>query len=223
VYRNQISDYLKVYLIMGLDGYGDRSALEIAQEALADGVTMIQLREKNAPLKVILEQGAQLLALCREYKVPFVINDRVDVALLLDADGVHVGQDDIPGQAARQLLGADKIVGISAGTLEEAVWAVSNGADYLGVGPVYATSTKKDAGGAIGGNLIGEIGKRWQIPIVGIGGIDQSNAMEVLQAGADGVAVVSAICSHPEPGYAARTLLRTVEQALKDKLEIKLT
>lgn len=212
--HSQISASLQVYLVMGLDGYGDRTALEIAQEALAEGVTMIQLREKHASLREILKHGAQLKALCQQHKVPFIINDRVDVALLLDADGVHVGQDDIPGQEVRRLLGPNKIIGISAGTLSEAEWAMTNGADYLGVGPVYATSTKQDAGSAIGGGLIREIAARWSIPIVGIGGIDQSNASEVLLAGADGVAVVSAICNHPDPGYAARALLTIIQNAL---------
>jgi thiamine-phosphate pyrophosphorylase len=214
VLHSQMSASLRVYLVMGLDGYEDRTALEIAQEALAEGVTMIQLREKYAPLREILDQGAQLKALCQQYNVPFIVNDRVDVALLLDADGVHVGQDDIPGQEARRLLGPNKIIGISAGTLSEAEWAMSNGADYLGVGPMYATTTKQDAGSAIDGGLIREIAGRWSIPIVGIGGIDQSNASEVLLAGADGVAVVSAICSHPDPGYAARALHTIVQNAI---------
>ncbi|NHN28500.1 thiamine phosphate synthase [Paenibacillus agricola] len=206
-----ISSYLQVYLVMGLDGHGERTALEIAEEALAEGVTMIQLREKNAPLKEILKQGAQLKVLCQQYKVPFIVNDRVDVALLLDADGVHVGQDDLPGKEARQLLGPNKIIGISAGNLSEAEWAMASGADYLGVGPIYSTATKQDAGSAIGTGLIREIRERWAIPIVGIGGIDQSNTSEVILAGADGVAVVSAICSHPDPGYASRALLTIVQ------------
>jgi thiamine-phosphate pyrophosphorylase len=213
VFRERISSYLSVYLVMGLEGYGDRSALQIAQEALAGGATMIQLREKNAPLKQVLEQGSQLKALCSEYKVPFLINDRVDVALLLDADGVHVGQDDIPGLAARGLLGADKIIGISAGTMEEAEWAVSNGADYLGVGPVYATSTKQDAGNAIGFELIREISGRWPLPIVGIGGIGLTNAQEVVRAGAQGVAVVSAVCRHEQPQMAAQLLFKSIQEA----------
>ncbi|SFL48609.1 thiamine-phosphate pyrophosphorylase [Paenibacillus sp. 1_12] len=212
MFQNRLSHDLQVYLVMGLNGFGERTALEIAQEALADGVTMIQLREKKAPLKQVLEQGAELQALCRQYNVPFIVNDRIDVALLLDADGVHVGQDDIPGLEARRLLGSDKIIGISAGTMEEAEWAMSNGADYIGVGPIYSTSTKLDAGRAIGGDLIREIAARWSIPIVGIGGIDQTNAVEVLQAGANGIAVVSAIYNHPQPGYAANTLLRLVRE-----------
>jgi thiamine-phosphate pyrophosphorylase len=214
VVNSPLSASIQLYMVLSLDGCGDRTALEIAQEALAEGVTMLQLREKQAPLREILKQGAQLKALCQQYKVPFIINDRVDVALLLDADGVHVGQDDIPGNEARRLLGPDKIIGISAGTLLEAEWAMSNSADYLGVGPIYTTSTKKDAGSAVGTALIGEITGRWRIPAVGIGGIDPINASEVIHAGADGVAVVSAICSHPDPGYAAKAMLTVVRNAL---------
>ncbi|MCS7459401.1 thiamine phosphate synthase [Paenibacillus doosanensis] len=213
MYREHISAYMPVYLVMGLEGHGGRTALEIAREALEGGVTILQLREKNAPLKQVLEQGAKLRDLCREYRVPFLVNDRVDVAVLLNADGVHVGQDDIPGLAARQLLGGDKIVGISAGSMEEAEWAMAQGADYLGVGPVYATSTKPDAGEAIGTGLIGDIARRWSVPTVGIGGIHSGNAASVIQAGAGGVAVVSAITKQSNPLQAAAELKRIVLQS----------
>jgi len=211
--RDQIKRLLPVYLVMGLEGNGGRMALEIAQEALDGGVTLLQLREKDAPLKEVLRQGAQLRELCRKRAVPFIVNDRVDVAVLLDADGVHVGQDDIPGLEARKLLGDGKIVGISAGTMEEAEWAVSQGADYLGVGPVYVTSTKRDAGDAIGTSLISRIAERWSIPMVGIGGIQLDNAAQVVRAGADGVAVVSAIARSASPREAASALYETVVTA----------
>lgn len=212
MFRNQIKLHLPVYLVMGLEGYGSRTALEIAKEALEGGVTLLQLREKEAPLREVLRQGKLLRELCRSYKVPFVVNDRVDVAILLEADGVHVGQDDIPGLEARKLLGEDKIVGISAGTMEEAEWAVSQGADYLGVGAVYATSTKKDAGEAIGTGLIRQISERWSIPMVGIGGIQHDNAVQVIQAGADGVAVVSAITRATNPREAALEFAKKVSR-----------
>lgn len=215
MYRNRerLSCDLQVYLVMGLEDYGGRTALQIAREAIAGGATMIQLREKNAPLKQVLEQGAQLRELCRELGVPFLVNDRVDVALLLDADGVHVGQDDIPGTEARRLMGEDKIIGISAGTMEEAEWAMENGADYLGVGPVYATMTKQDAGEAVGPALIDAIASRWTIPIVGIGGIHQDNAAAVIEAGAKGVAVVSAITRQSDPQAAAQAIAAAVDKA----------
>lgn len=210
MYRDRIADHLPVYLVMGIVHNGDRTALDIAREALEGGVTIFQLREKEAPLKQVLEQGAQLRELCRQYGVPFLVNDRIDVAILLDADGVHVGQDDIPGLQARKLLGENKIVGISAGTMEEAEWAMAQNPDYLGVGPVYATSTKQDAGEAIGTSLIQQIADRWSIPMVGIGGIHNDNTAKVIQAGAKGVAVVSAITKHSQPRTAAAALKQTV-------------
>jgi thiamine-phosphate pyrophosphorylase len=208
--RHRIQQYLSVYLVMGLDGNGGRSALETAAAALEGGITMLQLREKNAPLSRILDEGRQIRELCRRYHVPFLVNDRVDVALLLDADGVHVGQDDLPGTAARQLLGDQRIVGISAGTDEEAEKAMSEGADYLGVGSIYATRSKKDAGEPIGTSLISRIKAKWDVPVVGIGGIDQDNAAEVIGAGADGVAVISAIVGQNDPREAAARLRNAV-------------
>lgn len=203
---------------MGLEGHGGLSAYEIAEAALDGGVTMLQLREKNAPLPQVLEEGRRLRELCRRRGIPFLVNDRVDVALLLDADGVHVGQDDIPGSAARRLLGPDKIVGVSAGTPEEAEAALAAGPDYLGIGPVYATSTKGDAGAPIGTDLICEVsGLRPDMPIVGIGGIAASNAAAVIEAGGDGVAVVSAITKQHDPAAAAKELLAQVVAAGRSK------
>ncbi|MFD0680419.1 MULTISPECIES: thiamine phosphate synthase [unclassified Paenibacillus] len=211
--RDQIIKDLQVYLVMGLEGYGHLTALQLAREAIAGGVTMVQLREKNAPLKQVLAQGAQLRELCRELNVPFLVNDRVDVAILLNADGVHVGQDDIPGAEARRLLGDDKIIGISAGTMEEAEWAMENGADYVGVGPVYSTATKQDAGEAIGTQLISAVAQRWNVPVVGIGGINSENAAVIVEAGAHGVAVVSAITKQQNPFLAAQTLVSSLQKA----------
>ncbi|PZE22884.1 thiamine phosphate synthase [Paenibacillus xerothermodurans] len=202
---------------MGVEAAGHRTALQMAQEALAGGVTMLQLREKHAQLKQVMEQGKQLRDLCREFSVPFIVNDRIDVALLLDADGVHVGQDDLPGLAARRLLGDDKIIGISAGTMEEAEWAMENGADYLGVGPIFSTSTKPDAGEAIGTGLIRDIAARWDVPLVGIGGINHNNASQVIAAGAHGVAVVSAITQQHDPRNAGYTLAENVRIALYNR------
>ncbi len=211
MFRSDVRRYLSVYLVMDLSGHEGRPPLEIARAALDGGTKMIQLREKKAPLSRVIDEGRALRELCREYGVPFLVNDRVDVALALDADGVHVGQDDLPGSEARKLLGEHKIIGISAGTMAEAEWAVAQGADYLGVGAVYSTLTKGDAGAPIGTGLIAEIKQRWpRIAMVGIGGIDASNAEPVIQAGADGVAVVSAIVRQSDPSSAARQLKQKV-------------
>jgi len=216
--RQRIRQYLPLYLVMGLEGTERLTAVELAREALEGGVSLLQLREKKAPLNKVLEQGRQIRELCRNYHVPFIVNDRIDVALLLDADGVHVGQDDIPGSEARKLLGPSKIIGISAGTMEEAEYAVAQGADYLGVGAIYATFTKSDAGEPIGTSLLRQIHQRWNIPMVGIGGINHDNAHQVIEAGADGVAVVSAITKQASPRSAAGMLLKNVKIALEKRV-----
>lgn len=213
-----LPDALSVYLVMDLSPYEGRSALETAKAALDGGITMLQLREKKAPLRQVVEQGRAIREACRSYGVPFLVNDRVDVALLLEADGVHVGQDDLPGLDARQLLGKDAIIGVSAGTMEEAEWAVSQQADYLGVGAVYRTLTKGDAGSPIGTDLFGRLKARWpDLPLVGIGGIQADNAAPVIQAGADGVAVVSAIAGQADPKTASAKLLDHVRETRKSK------
>jgi thiamine-phosphate pyrophosphorylase len=208
LYRKSIRQHLPLYLVLGLDHGANPNACDIASQALRGGVTMLQLREKNKALKEVLAVGRQIRSLCREYQVPFIVNDRIDLAMLLDADGVHVGQDDIPYIEARKLLGDNKIIGVSAGTLEEAEQAAIDGADYLGVGAIYATATKADAGKPIGTSLIREIHRRWNIPQVGIGGINADNVRAVIAAGADGAAVVSAISDQLDP-YSAAMLLRT--------------
>jgi thiamine-phosphate pyrophosphorylase len=204
---------LRLYLVMSMEDYQGRTALEMAAEAIEGGVTMLQLREKDRPWREVLPEARKLRALCREKGIPFIVNDRVDIAILLDADGVHVGQDDLPGVEARRLLGSSKIIGISAGSHEEAQWAVQQGADYLGIGPVYSTATKADAGEAIGTGLLGELAVGFGLPAVGIGGIVADNAACVISAGASGVAVVSAITRQADP-KAAAAALRTVVDAL---------
>ncbi|RAV04556.1 thiamine phosphate synthase [Paenibacillus sp. YN15] len=208
-----LREWLKLYLVMDMQSYGGRTAAEIAREAIAGGVTMIQWREKSQPLREVLEESRRLRALCREQGIPFVVNDRVDIALILDADGVHVGQDDLPAQEVRKLMGPDRFVGVSAGSWEEAQWALEQQADYLGVGPVYGTPTKPDAGEAIGFELLARLAAECGgVPRVGIGGINRTNAGLVMGAGADGIAVVSAITRSNSPLEAAAELNRLVRQ-----------
>ncbi|SDC79389.1 thiamine-phosphate pyrophosphorylase [Paenibacillus sp. UNCCL117] len=205
---------LSLYLVMDIASWEQRTAVQIAEAALAGGVTMLQLREKKAPLRQVLETGKAIRRACREHGVPFIVNDRVDLAILLEADGVHVGQDDLPALDVRRLLGPDAIIGVSAGSMEEAEWAVSQQADYLGVGAIYATLTKGDAGAPIGTGLISRLKARWpQLPLVGIGGIQPGNAAAVIQAGADGIAVVSAISRQSDPGSAAFGLADLVKKS----------
>ncbi|OUM88094.1 MAG: thiamine-phosphate diphosphorylase [Bacillus thermozeamaize] len=204
---------LAVYLCMPVKaGAQGMEALRIAEAAVAGGVTAIQLRDKESPLPEVLALGRKIRAICRENGVLFFVNDRVDLAMLLDADGVHVGQTDIPVAEARKLLGEKKWIGASAGSLEEAERAIAQGADYLGVGAIYATRSKADAGEPVGTGLIRDIRSRWAIPMVGIGGIKAENAAPVIEAGADGVAVISAIFDAADPEAAARQLRQAVEK-----------
>jgi thiamine-phosphate diphosphorylase len=148
-----------------------------------------------------------LRALTRERGALLIVNDRIDVALAVEADGAHVGQDDdMPIELARKLLGPDRILGVSAGNLEEAITAVAGGADYLGVGPIYATNTKADAGQPIGLALLSELARRYSIPLVAIGGIQAENAAAVVQAGATGIAVIRAVVNAEDIVAATRSL-----------------
>lgn len=208
-------EQLRLYLVMSLDGFGGRSAYEIAAEAIEGGATVIQLREKERAWKDSLPEARRIRELCRAKGVPFIVNDRVDVAMVLEADGVHVGQDDLPGLEARKLLGPDPIIGISAGSAAEARWAIEQGADYLGIGAIYDTATKADAGAGIGTSLLRELKEAYGLPMVGIGGIGTPNAAEVIQAGADGIAVVSAITRNPDPRKAASELMHTIRPYLQ--------
>lgn len=213
-----LREQLRLYLVIGMDGNSGRTATEIAEAAIAGGVTMVQWREKDRPFREALPEARRLRELCRARGIPFIVNDRVDAALILDADGVHVGQDDLPGLDARKLLGPDKIIGISAGSEEEAQWALEQGADYLGIGPVYSTATKLDAGEAIGLQLLRRLyGEGSGIPMVGIGGITAANAGAVAAAGADGAAVVSAITGSADPKEAAAALRAAFVEGCNDK------
>jgi thiamine-phosphate pyrophosphorylase len=211
--KTDIRSQLSLYLVLGgAPNQHGKTALEIAEAALRGGVTMLQWREKNAPLSEVLEIGRAVRALCRLHHVPFIVNDRVDVARLLEADGVHLGQEDLPLAAARTLLGEQAIIGISTGTFSEAQAAKAAGANYLGVGAVFATATKADAGAPIGTSLITTIAQQLALPQVGIGGINEWNAPSVYAAGADGVAVVSAITGVADVYEATRRLQQVARQ-----------
>jgi thiamine-phosphate pyrophosphorylase len=173
-----------------------RDTLTVASAALDGGATVIQLRDKKASTRTLVEGGQTLRALTRERGALLKVNDRIDVALAIEADGAHIGQDDdMPIALARKLLGPDRILGVSAGNLEEAHVAITNGADYLGVGPIYATKTKADAGEPIGLSLLTELASHYSTPLIAIGGIKAGNVAAVLQAGAQGIAVIRAVVS----------------------------
>lgn len=204
------SDY-SVYVIADRRGAGERSILEVVQAAIKGGATVIQLREKEASTREMLRFGRALQGLTRAAGLPLIINDRLDVALALDAEGVHVGQDDMPAEVARRLIGPDKILGVSAETVAQAQAAEAAGADYLGVGDIFGTPSKPDAGAPIGLTHFAEIVCCVSLPVVGIGGITRENAAGVIQAGAVGVAVISAVVGAPDPEAAAWRLRQIVE------------
>ena len=159
--------------------------------AVACGVSVVQYRNKNAKTREMYEEAVRLREICRD--TLFLINDRVDIALAVNADGVHLGQSDMPCGAARKLLGEEKIIGITVHNLAEAVQAEGIGADYLGVSPIFQTATKPDAGKPAGISLIEEIRANVDIPLIAIGGIDHSNAIDVIRAGADGLCAISSV------------------------------
>ncbi|HEY8597341.1 MAG TPA: thiamine phosphate synthase [Thermomicrobiales bacterium] len=201
---------LGLYLVTDERLSRGRATAEIVRAAIRGGIDVVQLRGKDLPAREQLAIGRELRAITREAGLLFIVNDRVDLALALDADGVHVGQDDLPAEVVRQLVGPEMIVGVSAATIPEARAARDAGADYLGVGAIYSTATKLDAGAATGPGLLGTIAGAVALPLVAIGGINATNVAEVIAAGATGAAVVSAIVAADDPEAAARDLQRRI-------------
>ena len=179
---------------------------DVVKAVLENGATFLQIREKDLPEELFETEAEELKTLCRDYHVPFVVNDSVEIALQCDADGVHVGQSDIKGRDIRAIIGEDKILGISAGTVEEAKAAQQAGADYIGVGAVFGTSTKKNAR-SMTIERLKEIVDAVSIPVVAIGGIGAQNIEKLMGSGINGVAVVSAIFAAENPGEATAELL----------------
>jgi len=187
------------------------SHLELAQLAIAGGADTIQLREKAAETREMIRVAEEIQAFCKRAGVTFIVNDRVDVAIASRADGVHLGQNDFPIPLARTLLGEGAIIGGSAGNMEEARKCLLEGADYIGFGPVYLTTSKEDAGPASGLDLLKQVVEEIPLPIVAIGGITRENASRVIQAGGHGIAVISAVCCQKDPADAAQCLCRLLE------------
>ncbi|MCC8060908.1 MAG: thiamine phosphate synthase [Clostridiales bacterium] len=205
--KDEIRDAMLLYAITDRMWLKEgESLIDVCGRVLENGATFLQVREKDLDEGDFTAEAAKLKALCAGYRVPFVVNDSVEIALAIDADGVHVGQSDIRGRDIRAMIGPDKILGISAGTVAEAVAAEKAGADYIGVGSVFATSTKKDARNMTIEQLR-EICAAVRIPAVAIGGIKEENLLELRGSGAAGVAVVSAIFAAADPGAATARLL----------------
>jgi thiamine-phosphate pyrophosphorylase len=193
-----------------------RSLIEAVEAAIAGGATMVQLREKEASTGEFYRIAREVQVLTRRHHIPLVINDRPDIALAVGAEGLHLGQSDLPLPVARRLVGRKMFIGLSASTVEDALRAQVQGADYLGAGAVYPTGSKADAGEAIGPEGLAEICAAVKIPVVAIGGINADNTAEVIRAGATGIAVISGILSQPDIKEAARNL-RNVLDAARDQ------
>ena len=205
-------DY-SLYLVTDRGLSRGRSILEIVSAAVHGGTTVVQLREKDCSTRDFIEQALAIKEFLKGHGVPLIINDRVDVAQAVKADGVHLGQTDMPLEMAKKILGGSMIIGISAESLQDAIEAEQGGADYLGVSPIYATPTKTDTSPPLGLEGLREIRKVVRLPLVGIGGLNRDNAAEVIRNGADGVAVVSAIVAADDPQAAADALKQIIIKA----------
>ena len=202
----------RLYVILDRAAARGRDLLTILDATLAGGCRLVQLREKEWPSGRLLPMAERLRDHCRAVGATFIVNDRLDLALALGADGVHLGQDDLPPAAARPLLRPGMILGLSTHSLEQARAAQAAGADYVAVGSMFPTGTKPDfqlVGPELIGKLRGEIG----VPLIGIGGITHDNVAQVIRAGADGVAVISAVCGAPNPEAATRRFLGLIDAA----------
>lgn len=200
----------RLYLISTVPQNG-MSYARMAEEAVSGGGDVFQLRIKNETGKRLFLEQAELIAeVCKRYGAIFIVNDSVDIALISGADGVHLGQDDMPVGEARKILGAEKLIGYSTHSLEQAVKAEKEGADYIGVGPIFATPTKPDYK-AVGLELIAEVKKTVRIPFVAIGGINLENVGECVEAGAEFVAVVRAVCGSEDIKHNAGVFKKKIE------------
>lgn len=204
---------LAVYLVTDRDLSLGRSLDWVVEKAVKGGATIVQLREKELETKEFIDEAKRIKKVLHPYGVPLLINDRVDVALAVNADGVHLGQNDMPYEMARKILGKDFIIGLSVESYAQAEEADKLDVDYIGISPVFTTPTKKELTEELGLDGVRKITELSRHPAVGIGSIKVHNAGDVVKAGADGVAVVSGICSADDPGEAARELRETVDKA----------
>ena len=206
---------LLLYAVTDRTWLGEETLYQQVEKTLKGGATFIQLREKHLDDAAFLEEAVELKELCRRYHVPFVINDNVEIALKMDADGVHVGQSDMEAGNVREKLGPDKIIGVSAQTVEQAVLAEQRGADYLGVGAVFPTGSKDDADD-VSHETLKAICEAVSIPVIAIGGISRNNVMELAGSGICGIAVISAIFAQPDIEAATKELRTLTEEMVEN-------
>lgn len=205
---------MTLYAVTDRTWVGKQSLYEQVEAALRGGATCVQLREKELDQETFLAEAMELAALCRRYGVPFIVNDNVDIAIACHADGVHVGQEDMKAADVRAKVGPDMIIGVSAHTVEEALEAVANGADCLGVGAMFSTSTKTDVD-VLSWETLRDICAAVDVPVVAIGGINKGNLLQLSGSGVDGVALVSAIFGAEDIEKECRELLALSEQMVK--------
>jgi thiamine-phosphate pyrophosphorylase len=205
---------VRLYLVTNSDGMDEARFLEVVAQACAGGVTMVQLREKEKSGQEYYDLAIKIKQITDRFAIPLIIDDRMDVALAADAAGVHLGRSDLPVAAARKVMGPGRIIGATAKTLEQALAAVADGADYLGVGAIYPTTTKVVTR-ITPVAVLNDIAENVDIPVVAIGGLNAGNLDALYRSGASGIAVVTAIMSSPNPGGAAEELRRLVEAHIK--------
>ena len=206
-----------VYLVTDRGLCGGRPLEEIIIQALKGGISFVQLREKEISTRSFVEEAGRIKQLLEPYKVPLIINDRVDVAVACGAEGVHIGQEDMPYEIVRKIMGKKAIIGLSVETWEDVVASQKLDVSYIGVSPIFATPTKTDTKGAWGLEGLARIKAFSRHPLVAIGGINESNVSEIVMAGAECIAVVSAICASPDPEAAARKINEIINSSLKER------
>lgn len=206
---------LRLYLVTDRELALGRPLTDVVEKALKGGVTMVQLREKKATTRRFLQEVMDVKKILQPYNTPLIVNDRVDIALATDADGVHLGQSDMPWQMARKILGPEKIIGLSIESIKQLEEANSADIDYIGISPVFTTPTKKELEKGLGIPGTREIASQSRHPAVAIGGINIENVKDVMATGVDGISVVSAICSASDPEASARDLLERIDMIKK--------
>lgn len=212
--RETIKKSMLLYVVTDRTWLGEEGLEDQVEEMIKAGATFVQLREKDLSKEEFLEQALRIKKVTDQYEVPFVINDNVEVAILSGADGVHIGQSDGSVVEARRRLGADKIIGVSTRTVEQAKIAEAEGADYVGVGAVFGTTTKKDAQN-VTVNQLKEIGSHISIPVVAIGGINEKNVLQLKGSEIDGIAVISALFAKEDKGQATEELLSLAKKVVE--------
>jgi len=207
----------RLYAITGEQFHPGRDMLTVMEEAILGGTDIVQLRDKKSSKRVVLEKARALRELTRKHGVQFIVNDHIDVALAVDADGIHLGQDDLPIAEARRIVGPGKMIGISTHRIEEAREAEREGADYIGVGPVFPTRSKEDVVAPVTTSYVREVASEIRIPFVAIGGIKLHNAEEVLQAGATRICAISEIVGSSDVTGTCRAFLAAIERAAEGR------